>query len=166
MKKNLLINFSIDRKTTTIKVEREFAAPIEKVRAAWTESKIIDQWWAPKPWKARTKTMDFRVGGHHLYAMVGPDGTEHWARADFISIEPFKNYSVKDSFCDEHGKRNQEFPSAIRTNTFKEIENNTTLVTIKIQYEKLSDIKKVIEMGFKEGFTAALENLDKIVINI
>lgn len=55
-------------------VVREFDAPLAEVWKAWTDSSILDQWWAPKPWKAKTKTMDFREGGTWLYSMVGPDG--------------------------------------------------------------------------------------------
>jgi PhnB protein len=45
------------------------------------------------------------------------------------------------------------------TNVFTE-NNNTTTVAIVVSYDKLSDLEAIIEMGFKEGFTAALENLD------
>ena len=34
------------------------------------------------------------------------------------------------------------------------------MVSIEIEFNNLSDLEKIIEMGFKEGFTAALENLD------
>lgn len=37
------------------------------------------------------------------------------------------------------------------------------LVLIEIKCDELSDLEKIIEMGFKEGFTAALENPDELV---
>ena len=40
-------------------VEREFDAPVALVWRAWTESNLLDQWWAPKPWKAETKKNGF-----------------------------------------------------------------------------------------------------------
>jgi PhnB protein len=36
-------------------------------------------------------------------------------------------------------------------------------VSIEIAYEQLEDLEKIIELGFKEGFTAALENLDELI---
>ena len=161
MKSNLLMNFSVDKENKTIKVERAFAASIDKVWAAWTQSDILDKWWAPKPWKAQTKSMDFSVGGYWLYAMVGPEGEEHWARADFESISPLRSYSAQDSFCDENGEINTEFPRSTWTNKFSEL-SDKTLVSIEIGYEKLSDLEATIEMGFKEGFTAGMENLDEL----
>lgn len=69
------MSFSIDKKNRKISVEREYNAPVDRVWSAWTERP--DKWWAPKPWKARTKGMDFREGGYWLYAMQGPEGEEH-----------------------------------------------------------------------------------------
>jgi len=155
------MNFSVDKENSKIKVEREFAAPVAKVWSAFTESEILDQWWAPEPWKARTKTMDFREGGYWLYAMVGPDGSEHWARADYRSITPLKNYTATDNFCDSNGNPTGTIASAKWVNSFNETEG-MTLVTIEIQFEKLADLETHIEMGFKEGITAALENLDAL----
>ncbi|HEX5024480.1 MAG TPA: SRPBCC domain-containing protein [Agriterribacter sp.] len=162
MKTNLLMNFTVDKENNKIKVEREFAAPVSKVWAAWTESELLDQWWAPKPWKTNTKTMDFREGGHWLYAMVGPDGAAQWCRADYSAITPLKRYSALDAFCDEQGNVNQSFPRSTWTNQFNEA-SGATVVTVEIKYDKLADLEKYIEMGFKEGFTAALENLDELI---
>ena len=163
MKSSLLLNFSVDKENKKIKVEREFVAPVSNVWAAWTESKLLDQWWAPKPWKARTKSLDFRVGGQWFYAMVGPNGSEHWARVEYKSIDPLKSFSAKDAFCDPNGVIIESFPSSVWTNTFRET-SNSTFVTVEIQHEKLSDLEMIIEMGFKEGFISALENLDKLLI--
>lgn len=77
MSKNLNFDFVVNKDNNTIKISREFAAHISLVWDAYTTSEILDKWWAPKPWKARTKKMDFRVGGSWLYAMVGPAGEEH-----------------------------------------------------------------------------------------
>lgn len=155
------MKFSVDKENSKIKVQREFAASRARVWAAWTESELLDQWWAPKPYKTKTKTMDFREGGHWLYAMIGPNGERHWCRADYKSIKTMESYSAKDSFCDENGKVTEEFPGALWTNVFKE-NGNSTIVDIEIVYKSKATLEKIIEMGFKEGFTAAMENLDEI----
>jgi uncharacterized protein YndB with AHSA1/START domain len=71
MNMNLSFNFVVDKERQTITVTREFAAPLALVWQAYTKADILDQWWAPKPWKTRTKRMDFSEGGEWLYAMVG-----------------------------------------------------------------------------------------------
>lgn len=160
MNKTLLMNFTVDKENNRIKVEREFAAPVENVWAAWTQPELMDQWWAPKPYQTKTKSMDFREGGYWLYAMIGPQGDTHWCRADYKSIKPLKSYTGLDAFCDEEGVIKEEFPSALWAVDFNAI-GETTLVKIELVYENLSDLEKIIEMGFKEGFTMALSNLDQ-----
>jgi len=72
-----------------------------------------------------------------------------------------KSYSAQDAFCDENGNINKEFPISTWTNKFKD-SSNTTLVSIEIAYDKLSDLEAILEMGFKEGFAAGMENLDEL----
>ena len=36
-------------------------------------------------------------------------------------------------------------------------------MNITIQYESLEALEKVIEVGFKEGFTMAMQNLDEYI---
>lgn len=162
MKNSLLFNFSVDKENNKINVEREFAAPVSNVWAAWTEPKLLDQWWAPKPWQAKTKIMDFREGGHWIYAMTGPEGEEHWAIAEYVTITPQKSFLGKDSFSDSEGNINKDFPTTLWKVNFNE-KNGSTIVSIENKYDTLEDLETYIQMGFKEGFTAALENLDALL---
>jgi uncharacterized protein YndB with AHSA1/START domain len=162
MKTSALFDFSIDRENKKIKVGREFAASLTKVWAAWTKSELLDQWWAPKPWKTRTKFLDFREGGFWLYAMVGPEGEIQWCRADYKSVKAFKGFSGRDAFCNENGEIMEDFPGSLWTTRFTE-NGGSTLVSIEIEYKGIADLEKIIEMGFREGFTAALENLDDLL---
>lgn len=161
MKSNLLMNFTVNKETSTVNVKREFNASLVNVWSAWTEPEILDQWWAPAPWKSKTKRMEFKEGGQRLYAMIGPKGEEHWALADFTSITPKTNFKYLDAFSDNEGNLNTDFPRSAWDVNFSE-QGNSTIVDIAIKHEKLSDLEKIIEMGFKEGFTIALEGLDKV----
>ncbi|MGQ3013846.1 MAG: SRPBCC domain-containing protein [Flavobacteriales bacterium] len=159
MKNALLMNFTADKENNKIKVDREFAAPATTVWAAWTQSELLDQWWAPKPWQARTKRMDFRNGGTWLYAMVGPQGEEHWVLAAYSGIVEGREFSAEDAFCDSEGRINDALPRSVWHNTFED-KGDSTVVHIEISYKSLKDLEATMEMGFKEGFTAGLENLD------
>jgi len=162
MKTALLMDFSVDKENNKINVKREFAAPVPLVWSAWTEAEILDQWWAPKPYKAKTKSMDFREGGHWLYAMVGPQGDEHWCRSDYKKVRTLKGFESLDAFCNEEGSINTDFPRTHWQTDFIGSEETTT-VYVELAYASLSDLEKIIELGFKEGFTAALENLDDYI---
>lgn len=145
-----------------INVVREFNAPVEKVWKAWTVSELLDQWWAPKPWKANTQVMDFREGGHWRYYMEGPDGTRHYCRADYQSIVPNRSYTGLDAFCDEQGTVNTEFPRMHWKVEFSK-SGSGTKAEIEITFTTIEDLEKIIEMGFKEGFAMAHTNLDELL---
>ncbi len=162
MNSNLKFDFIVNKGNNTVNVKREFAANLELVWEAWTNPEILDQWWAPKPYRTETKSMDFREGGMWLYAMISPENVKHWCKNDYLKIVHQSMFSGLDAFCDEDGNVNTEMPRTAWTNLFTEMEN-TTLVTITAKYDKLSDLEKIIEMGFQQGFTMALENLDQYI---
>lgn len=162
MTPHLHFDFTVNKENNTIHVEREFAAGLPLVWDAWTTPELLDQWWAPKPYRVETKTMDFRTGGHWFYAMISPENVAHWCRADYSLVEQHKAFSGLDAFCDEEGNINEDFPRSNWNVSFAETGEHTT-VNITIGYQSLADLEKIIELGFKEGFTMALGNLDQYI---
>ncbi|MFB6341109.1 SRPBCC domain-containing protein [Saccharicrinis sp. FJH62] len=164
MKSSLLLNFSVDKENKQILVNREFDAGIELVWSAWTESELLDKWWAPKPWKVTTKKMDFRVGGFWLYAMMGPDGEENYSRSDFSSIRSLENFSSNVAFCDSEGNVEESAP---RSKWYVDFTSNgeRTIVRVLLTFDELNDLEMMVNMGFREGFLSAFENLDEIFEN-
>jgi uncharacterized protein YndB with AHSA1/START domain len=155
-------NYVKDAANKKMVVTRNFDAPVETVWTAWTDSEILDQWWAPEPFKAKTKTMNFAEGGHWLYAMVGPDGMEIWARLDYKKIVVNDYFTARDSFCDAEGVANNSFPNMDWKNSFRKSKNGTT-VEVEILFASEADMEKIMEMGFKEGFEMAHGNLDQVL---
>jgi len=162
MTKNLAFDFSVNKENKTITVKREFAAEVALVWDAYTKSEILDQWWAPKPWRAKTKIMDFREGGKWIYAMVGPAGEEHWAIANYISIQAQKKFTGLDAFSDSDGNVNKDMPQSKWEVNFLD-KGEKTFVEFKITYDDLAQLEATIEMGFKEGLTMAMEGLDELL---
>lgn len=157
--------FVKDAANKQIKVTRYFDASLELVWRTWTESELLEQWWAPHPFKAITKHMDFREGGYWLYYMLGPDGSKFWVKADYCTIEVLKRFDADDSFCDEEGIRNYELPGMRWNNVFT-LNGTGTNVNVSITFTREEDLEKIISMGFKEGFTAAHNNLDELLKNM
>lgn len=153
-----------DFKEKSILVSREFNAPVELVWRAFTESEILDQWWGPAPWRAETKFLDFSVGGYWLYAMISPENEKHWGRMNYLSIETHKNFQLEDAFCDENGIMNPELPVSKGSNVFTATDNGTKVV-FKMSYSTEEQLQKIIEMGFEQGITACLEQLNQLILN-
>ena len=160
MNNNLQFNFTVDKATKTIYITREFDADLSLVWDAFTKAEILDQWVAPKPFVAKTKFMDFKVGGQRLYAMVSPEGHEGWVIQKYTSISPKSNFKMFNAFADEDG--NAQLPGSEWDYTFSEHGGKTT-VLITIYNESAERLQKMIEMGFMEGYKASLNNLENVL---
>lgn len=155
----LQFDFTVDKENNRIYVSREFNASLPLLWDAWTLPEILDLWWAPKPYQNKTKSMDFREGGSWLYCMISPQNEIHWCKADYQKIVKHQSYSALDAFCDENGNINLDFPRCLWSNRFSE-SNDRSSVHITLQYQQLADLEKIIELGFREGFSMAMDNLD------
>ena len=163
MKNDLLFDFTVDKTTKTVFINREFAAELPLVWDAYTKQEILDQWWAPKPWESRTKFMDFEVGGRRFYAMVSPEGEERWSIQKYTSISPKTNFKFFNAFADKD--ENPELLGSEWDLSFSE-QNGTTKVSIAIYNESLERLEKMIEMGFKEGYAMQMKNLDELLATL
>jgi uncharacterized protein YndB with AHSA1/START domain len=161
---NLLFDFTVDKATKTIHITREFAADLDLVWDAFTKAEILDQWSAPKPYRARTKEMDFREGGRWLYAMVSPEDVKHWSLVEFIIIQPKSSFSTKNSFSDENGNSINDAFSLVK-NSFKSGAETTTVHIEKV-FDNLSTLEMMASGGFKEGTAAAMDNLDEYLLTL
>ncbi len=169
---NLLFDFTIDKPSKTVFIKREFDAELNLVWDAFTKQEILDQWWAPKPWVSKTKIMNFEVGGRRFYAMVSPEGQEHWSVQKFTSISPKTNFKYLNAFADKD--ENPELPGSEWDLTFSEqnarpddlVGRGTTKVSITIYNESLERMEKLIEMGFQGGFTMTMKYLDELLATL
>lgn len=163
MNNDLRFDFNVDKAAKTVVIIREFNAELSLVWDAFTKPELLDQWNAPAPMRAKTKYMDFKVGGQRFYAMVSPDGQERWSIQQYTSITPKTNFKMYNSFADEEG--NPELPGSNWDYTFSEQQGKTT-VHITIYNESLARMEKMIEMGFTIGFTMTLKNLEELLANL
>lgn len=157
---NLLFDFTVDKSIKTVYINREFAAELSLVWDAFTKPELLDQWVAPKPWTSKTKYMNFEVGGRRFYAMVSPEGLERWSIQEYSSITPKTNFKMHNAFADKD--ENPELPGSDWDYNFSE-HNGITKVSIAIYNESLERLERMIEMGFKEGFTMSIDNLEKLL---
>lgn len=157
-----IFNFIVQKEARSITVERSFNAPLDPVWAAWTDPMILCQWWAPRPYQCVIKSLDFREGGRWLYYMQGPQGDRHWCFFDYETVRPKSFYSGSDAFCDEHGVANNIKPKVRWEAGFSE-DNDGTLVRVILHFDSPKDLEQIIQMGFKEGFTMGLDQLDELL---
>jgi uncharacterized protein YndB with AHSA1/START domain len=154
------MEFIVNKETKTVSITAEFDAERDLVWDAYTKPELLDQWWAPKPFSSRTKAMEFREGGRRFYAMVSPEGQERWVLQQYKSITPKTNFKLFNAFADEN--ENPQLPGSDWDFNFTG-QNGTTKVHISIYNESLERLERMIELGFREGTIAQLENLEELL---
>ncbi len=162
MTKEAIFNFIVKKDTRSITVERSFNDPLDPVWAAWTEADILCKWWAPKPYECVITQLDFREGGRWSYYMQGPGGDKHYCFFDYEAVEPKTSFSGNEGFCDEHGTINTTMPRMNWACRFNQ-NDGSTVVRIHILFDTAEDLEQIIQMGFKEGFTMGLQQLDELL---
>lgn len=157
------MEFIVNKETKTVSITKEFDAPRDLVWDAYTTPELLDRWWAPKPFSSRTKVMEFNEGGRRFYAMVSPEGQERWVLQQYKSITPKTNFKLFNAFADEN--ENPQLPGSDWDFNFLG-QNGTTKVHISIYNESLERLERMIELGFKEGTAAQLDNLTELLAQL
>jgi uncharacterized protein YndB with AHSA1/START domain len=163
MKNNLLFDFTAEQNTKTVFITREFDAELSLVWDAFTKQEILDQWTAPAPWVSKTKYMKFEVGGKRFYAMVSPDGQERWAIQEYTSITPKPILNFTMLLQTKMKTLNYRVLIGITLLANKTERQQCVLLFIMNRFARM---EKMIEMGFKEGFTMTLNYLEQLLITV
>lgn len=162
----LQFDFLADKDHNTLTIRREFAAGRPLVWDCYTKAELLNQWFAPKPFTTKTKSMEFRPGGHWHYAMIDPaTGNEYWGWTEYLTINPIDAYTSLDAFSNEAGDINSELPRANWVVTFNDKGDNTVVETV-VTYASLADLETVIHMGMEQGMMSTLERLDELLAKL
>ena len=113
-----------------------FAAPRERVFAAWTDPERVKCWWGAEHWSAPEARIDLRPGGRYVFDMRSPEGQDVWSTGTFREIAAPERLVMTDSFADEKGNvvpgsyygMDDNWPTELLvTLTFEEVGGNTKL---------------------------------------
>ncbi len=71
-----------------LRIERTFAAPIERVFDAWTSAEVIRRWWqAEVGWETSEAEVDLRIGGAVRVVMRDTEGGDHGGGGVYTEID-------------------------------------------------------------------------------
>jgi uncharacterized protein YndB with AHSA1/START domain len=103
--------------------------------------------------------MDFKEGGQWLYAMAGPEGETHWSICTYKTIDAPNSFKSTCKFCDENGNPITGFP-AMYWLVEMSADNGCTTVNVTITFDDTDGLEQIVKMGFEEGFTIGLNQLE------
>lgn len=98
--------------------------------------------------------------------MTGPDGTRAWGWIDYIDITPEEGFVAVDAFADADGNKDTSMPSTAWTTYFEDAEDGDTQVVTTLTFPTTDAMQTILDMGFEEGFTDALDNLDTLLMTL
>ena len=161
MKPKVIFNSDHDAGTVYImKVLDEDASDVWKY---FTESDLLEKWWAPAPWETKTLNMNFGAGGRWDYVMRDPENNRQNAGLIFHEVNVGRSFDFTDFMADENGNINTVIPQSNWLVGFTGVEEGTKL-TLNIHFNSEEEMKKVMDMGFEERVLKSLDQLEKLMI--
>lgn len=150
-------DFSAERELV---LERTFDAPREKVFRAWTEPKLLKQWFVPSPWTISGVALDVRPGGQSHVVMRDPDGNDYPNRGVYLEVVENEKLVFTDAFTTAWEPSDKPFMLAIVT--FDDLDGKTRY-TARVRHWTAQDREAHEEMGFHEGWGKCADQLAELL---
>jgi uncharacterized protein YndB with AHSA1/START domain len=145
----------------TVEIVRVFDAPRALVWQAWTDPKMLAQWFGPRGFSSRVPELDARVGGRLRVVMHGPDGSEYPMKGTFREVVAPERLVFSNIAIDNEGKHLLE---GLTTVTFAEQGGKTTM-TLHTHAVGRVPIAKQMLAGMEVGWTQSIDKLGTLLEN-
>ncbi len=144
----------------TLILERDIGAPRNTVWRCWTESDLLRQWYCPAPWTVPEADFDLRPGGRMNCTMQGPAGERIDVLGVWLEIVPEERLAFTDAFTEGFMPRADSFMTGFVH--LSDNDDGTTRMIWGARHTNEADVEKHLQMGFKDGWTAASAQLDDL----
>lgn len=142
-------------------LERVIDVPPERVWRAWTEPEQLTQWFTPAPWSTAAATIDLRPGGIFSVVMRTPEGEEVPQGAGcYLEVVPNRRLVWTGALGPGFRPNKREQDALVFTAIISiEPHGAGTKYTAHVMHEDAADAQRHAEMGFQNGWGAALDQL-------
>jgi len=137
-------------------LERVIDVPRKLVWEAWTKPEHIVKWFTPAPWQTVHCELDLRPGGKFHFVMRSPEGQDFPHTGCFLEVTPEERLIWTDTLLP--GYRPSENPFFTAAVTLEARGNSTRYVAMAIHGNE-ANTKKHADMGFRDGWGKALDQL-------
>ena len=167
MKANPSVRQTEDREHV---ITRVFDTPRELVFKAWTDPRLVAEWWGPKCFTTPVCEMDVRPGGAYRIVMRSPDGVDYPLKGVYRDVRApsLLVYTVDVSehpadwhqLLTEHLQGNEADTSqpVLHTITF-EPEGSKTRLIVRSTFDSAVLRDAFVKMGMEEGWGQILDKL-------
>ena len=155
-------------------ITRAFDAPPERVFEAWTDPKLLAQWWGPHTFTNPVCDLDVHPGSVYRIVMRSPEGVDYPLKGVYRNVvKPVRLEMTMD--CSEHPAEwhdqvkpnrakgdNNPAREVLATVTFEVFDRKTKL-TVRTRFESAEIRDSMVKMGMNEGWSESLERLGSVL---
>jgi uncharacterized protein YndB with AHSA1/START domain len=147
----------------TLTIHTEFEASPERVWQLWADPRQLERWWGPPTYPATFTKHDLRAGARVEYHLTGPEGDHPGAYWEIVEADAPHRLVFRDGFAHEDGTSNPDLPVTTVTVTIAVIGAGRTRMSITSVFASLEAMEQALAMGFDEGLTKAVGQIDAIL---
>jgi uncharacterized protein YndB with AHSA1/START domain len=139
-----------------ILIDREFAAPRERVFAAFTDHRLIPEWWGRKSTTTIVDRMEARDGGDWRFIERNPDGSETAFRGIYREVTPPERIVYTFEW--------EGMPGYVSLDTveLEDLGGRTKVRTTAI-FHTPDERDGMLDSGMEKGLNEAYEQLDELL---
>ena len=131
-------------------------APRELVFKAYTDAKLLAQWWGPRRYEVKIDKFEPHAGGSWRMRNVGADGQEHGFRGVIHDVVPQERICMTFEYEGVPGH------VSLQTATFEAIGKKTRVSSHSI-FESVMDRDGMVASGMQEGADESMDRLSELL---
>ncbi|HEY0639140.1 MAG TPA: SRPBCC family protein [Pseudonocardiaceae bacterium] len=144
----------------SIRIVREFDAPVSKVFRAYTEPELVARWLGPRNTEMQIDEWDARTGGHWRYAALRDGEIIASFYGSFHEVRP--NERLVQTFTFDG------YPDGVslETMTFEDLGDGRSRIVAVSVVETLEERDAFIASGMETGVVEGYEKLDEVLTEL
>ncbi len=141
-------------------LDRILNAPRDKLWRCWTDSKLMEEWFCPKPWYVTDAVVDLRPGGEFSSVMHGPEGEELPNKGVCLEVVEGRRLVFTDAFTP--GWLPSGKPFMVAEITFEDVDEGRTRYLARARHWTEEAKKEHEQMGFHDGWNTVADQLEAL----
>ncbi|SHL60298.1 VOC family protein [Roseibium suaedae] len=143
-----------------LELERIIPAPRQAVWRCWVEPELLMQWFCPKPWRVSRADMKLRPGGRFNVVMEGPEGERMECPGIYLEVIPGEALTFTDAYQEDFVPQPTSFMTGYVR--LEDTGEGATRFIWGARHSREEDKQRHLEMGFKDGWKAASDQLETL----
>ncbi len=146
--------------STDLVLQRTLQAPRMAIWRCWTEPKLMEHWFCPKPWYVTDVKTDLRAGGASSMTMRGPNGEVFPNNGLYLEVIPGERLVFTDAFTSAWIPSGKAF--MVAEVIMADAPGGGTHYKAVARHWNAQDRAEHEKMGFHQGWGIAADQLEAL----